>query len=176
MEISICSSMESGSRYINSSRPSSVTDFSLLFSSPESSHQTSNLLFASPSLLRCNAPPLPSTLLSLLPHPYNLARNNPPLSNMRPSTSTFLASAAILALGASAQTNGQIASLDSADSYCFFLPPMVGGDIAANEDAAIAFCNKDNPKAPGAKIFPDGFVLSAHWASTDSWVQITVSE
>ncbi|KAI1319200.1 hypothetical protein EDD11_004594 [Mortierella claussenii] len=50
---------------------------------------------------------------------------------------------------------------------------MVGGDIAANEDAAIAFCNKANPRAPGAKIFPDGFVLSSHWATGDGWVQIT---
>ncbi|KAG0215107.1 hypothetical protein BGX28_000812 [Mortierella sp. GBA30] len=86
-------------------------------------------------------------------------------------TTTLLASAAILAISVSAQ--GQIASLDAADNYCFFLPPMLGGDIAQNEDAAIAFCNKPNPKAPGAKIFPDGFVLSAHWASSDSWVQIT---
>ncbi|KAG0043537.1 hypothetical protein BGZ83_011288 [Gryganskiella cystojenkinii] len=94
---------------------------------------------------------------------------------MRPSTSApiFLAFATLLALGAQAQINGQIASLDSADNYCFFLPPMVGGDIAANEDAAIAFCNKANSKAPGAKIFPEGFVLSAHWATSDSWVQIT---
>ncbi|KAF9571673.1 hypothetical protein EC968_000270 [Mortierella alpina] len=73
----------------------------------------------------------------------------------------------------SVAAQGQIASLDAADNYCFFLPPMVGGDIAQNEDSAIAFCNKANPKAPGAKIFPDGFVLSAHWASSDSWVQIT---
>ncbi|KAG0361625.1 hypothetical protein BG005_007772 [Podila minutissima] len=85
----------------------------------------------------------------------------------------FLASAAVLAMGSTAQINGQIAALDSADSYCFFLPPMVGGDIAANEDQAIAFCNKPNAKAPGAKIFPDGFVQSAHFASGDGWVQIT---
>ncbi|KAF9299601.1 hypothetical protein BGZ88_000021 [Linnemannia elongata] len=86
------------------------------------------------------------------------------------TTTTLLASTALLAL-TSAQ--GQIASVDSADSYCFFLPPMVGGDIAANEDSAIAFCNKENPKAPGAKVFPDGFVASVHWASGDGWVQIT---
>ncbi|KAG9072768.1 hypothetical protein KI688_000546 [Linnemannia hyalina] len=90
---------------------------------------------------------------------------------MRLTTSiTLLASTALLVL-TSAQ--GQIASLDSADSYCFFLPPMVGGDIAANEDSAIAFCNKANPKAPGAKVFPDGFVASVHWATGDSWVQVT---
>ncbi|KAI7825293.1 hypothetical protein BC939DRAFT_386935, partial [Gamsiella multidivaricata] len=85
---------------------------------------------------------------------------------------TFLAaSAALMAIGTSAQ--GQIASLDSDSNYCFFLPPMAGGDIAANEDSAIAFCNQANPKAPGAKVFPDGFVLSAHWATGDGWVQIT---
>ncbi|KAI8602240.1 hypothetical protein EDD21DRAFT_304001 [Dissophora ornata] len=76
-------------------------------------------------------------------------------------------------MGTQAQINGQIASVDSADSYCFFLPPMVGGDIAANEDRAIAFCNKANSRAPGAKIFPTGFVLSTHWASGKDWVQIS---
>ncbi|KAF9933600.1 hypothetical protein FBU30_005039 [Linnemannia zychae] len=89
------------------------------------------------------------------------------------ATTVFAASAAILALGAQAQINGQIASLDSGDNYCFFLPPMVGGDIAANEDRAIAFCNKPNSRAPGAKIFPPGFVLSSHWATGPGWVQIT---
>jgi hypothetical protein len=85
----------------------------------------------------------------------------------------LLASAAVLAIGTQAQ--GQIAALDSADSYCFFLPPMLGGDIAANEDKAIAFCNKPNSRAPGAKVFPEGFVLSAHWATGPGWVQVTVS-
>ncbi|KAG0214671.1 hypothetical protein BGX28_001709 [Mortierella sp. GBA30] len=89
------------------------------------------------------------------------------------ATTLFLASAAVLALGTQAQIKGQIASLDSADNYCFFLPPMVGGDIAANEDKAIAFCNKPNTRAPGAKIFPPGFVLSTHWASGKDWVQIS---
>ncbi|KAG0309838.1 hypothetical protein BGZ98_005378 [Dissophora globulifera] len=72
-----------------------------------------------------------------------------------------------------ASAQGQTASVDSATSYCFFLPPVLGGDIAANEDAAIAFCNQANPKAPGAKIFPAGFVTSVHWATGDGWVQIT---
>lgn len=91
------------------------------------------------------------------------------------ATTLLLASAAVLAVGTQAQINGQIAALDSSDSYCFFLPPMVGGDIAANEDQAIAFCNKANSRAPGAKIFPEGFVLTAHWATGTNWVQITVS-
>ncbi|KAF9433493.1 hypothetical protein BGZ76_009397 [Entomortierella beljakovae] len=89
------------------------------------------------------------------------------------ATTLFLASAAVLAVGTQAQIKGQIAALDSSDSYCFFLPPMVGGDIALNEDRAIAFCNKPNARAPGAKIFPPGFVLTAHWATGKDWVQIT---
>ncbi|GJJ73690.1 hypothetical protein EMPS_06048 [Entomortierella parvispora] len=89
------------------------------------------------------------------------------------ATTLFIASAAVLALGTQAQIKGQIASLDAGDNYCFFLPPMIGGDIAANEDKAIAFCNKPNPKAPGAKIFPPGFVLTSHWATGKDWVQIT---
>ncbi|KAF9927514.1 hypothetical protein FBU30_003105 [Linnemannia zychae] len=84
------------------------------------------------------------------------------------STSTLLA-----LISSSVSAQGQIAALESADSYCFFLPPMVGGDIAANEDSAIAFCNKPNANAPGAKVFPDGFVVSVHWATGDGWVQIT---
>ncbi|KAG0242647.1 hypothetical protein BGW41_003750 [Actinomortierella wolfii] len=87
--------------------------------------------------------------------------------------STFLVSTTIFALGASAQINGQIASVDSASSYCFFLPPMVGGDIAENEDRAIAFCNAPNAKAPGAKIFPEGFVTSVHYATGPDWVQVS---
>ncbi|KAK3832409.1 MAG: hypothetical protein J3R72DRAFT_404594 [Linnemannia gamsii] len=89
------------------------------------------------------------------------------------TTTLFLLLASATTFLASTSAQGQIASLDSADSYCFFLPPMVGGDIAANEDSAIAFCNKPNAKAPGAKVFPDGFVVSTHWATGDGWVQIT---
>lgn len=92
------------------------------------------------------------------------------------ATTIFAASAAVLAMSVQAQINGQIASVDAGDNYCFFLPPMVGGDIAENEDRAIAFCNKPNTRAPGAKIFPPGFVLSSHYATGPGWVQITVSE
>ncbi|KAG0268716.1 hypothetical protein DFQ27_005956 [Actinomortierella ambigua] len=89
------------------------------------------------------------------------------------SLSTIFASALLLAASASAQINGQIASVDSASSYCFFLPPVLGGDIAANEDRAIAFCNAPNAKAPGAKIFPEGFVTSVHFATGPEWIQVS---
>ncbi|KAF9900207.1 hypothetical protein EC991_007775, partial [Linnemannia zychae] len=45
---------------------------------------------------------------------------------------------------------GQIAQVESAENFCFFLPPMEGGNISDNEDRAIAFCTKPMSKAPGA--------------------------
>ncbi|KAF9584890.1 hypothetical protein BGW38_004776 [Lunasporangiospora selenospora] len=67
---------------------------------------------------------------------------------------------------------GRIASVESADNFCFFLPPSAGGGISENEDKAIAFCMKD---APGAKIFPEGFIESAHYLENTEkgWVQVT---
>ncbi|KAG0340794.1 hypothetical protein BG000_011079 [Podila horticola] len=53
---------------------------------------------------------------------------------------------------------------------------IYGGDIAANEDYAIAFCTKPNmPGAPNAGILPAGFIKSANFmADTQKgWVQIT---
>ncbi|KAF9085428.1 hypothetical protein BGX29_000827 [Mortierella sp. GBA35] len=70
---------------------------------------------------------------------------------------------------------GQIAQVESAENFCFFLPPMEGGNIADNEDRAIAFCTKPMTKAPGARIFPEGFIESAHFKENKEkkWVQVT---
>ncbi|KAL1921518.1 uncharacterized protein VTP21DRAFT_11234 [Calcarisporiella thermophila] len=68
---------------------------------------------------------------------------------------------------------GSVASVVSADNFCFFLPPKFGGDIAKAEDNAIAFCTKDMKNAPGAKLFPKGFIQSAHFASGKGYVQVT---
>ncbi|KAF9933998.1 hypothetical protein FBU30_003716 [Linnemannia zychae] len=68
---------------------------------------------------------------------------------------------------------GQIVQIASASSWCMMMPPEAGGDIAANEDRAIAFCTSPDLAAPQAKIFPEGFIQSAHFASGDGYVQIT---
>ncbi|KAG0297108.1 hypothetical protein BGZ96_007659 [Linnemannia gamsii] len=70
---------------------------------------------------------------------------------------------------------GQIAQVESADDFCFFLPPMKGGGISENEDRAVAFCTKPMSKAPGARLFPEGFIESAHFKENkeQNWVQVT---
>ncbi|KAF9155291.1 hypothetical protein BG015_010406 [Linnemannia schmuckeri] len=70
---------------------------------------------------------------------------------------------------------GQIAQVQSAENFCFFLPPMEGGIIADNEDRAVAFCTKPMSKAPGARLFPEGFIESAYFKENkeQNWVQVT---
>ncbi|KAG0049201.1 hypothetical protein BGZ83_005977 [Gryganskiella cystojenkinii] len=89
-----------------------------------------------------------------------------------------IASTALVVLGtaavsAAAPNNGQICQITSASNWCMMMPPMAGGDIAQNEDRAIAFCTNPDAKAPGAKIFPEGFIKSAIFASGNGYVQIT---
>jgi len=49
------------------------------------------------------------------------------------------------------------------------------GSISDNEDKAIAFCTKKLANAPGAKLFPKGFIESAHFKENKekNWVQVT---
>ncbi|KAF9978956.1 hypothetical protein BGZ73_007843 [Actinomortierella ambigua] len=70
---------------------------------------------------------------------------------------------------------GQTAAMNNVRDFCWFLPPVVGGNIAANEDRAVAFCTRDQKNAPNANIFPAGFIQSAHWVAntTNHWVQVT---
>ncbi|KAF9393205.1 hypothetical protein CPC16_002573 [Podila verticillata] len=71
---------------------------------------------------------------------------------------------------------GQIAAVESADNFCFFLPPQDSNrNISDNEDKAIAFCTKKLDNAPGAQLFPEGFIQSAHFKrdTEKDWVQVT---
>lgn len=67
-----------------------------------------------------------------------------------------------------------------------FLPSSPGGmddnngkvdtnAIAKSEKSAIAFCVKSNANAPGAKIFPTGFIQSSHFFhnTTANYIQVT---
>ncbi|KAG0322767.1 hypothetical protein BGZ99_003155 [Dissophora globulifera] len=74
-----------------------------------------------------------------------------------------------------ATVTGQTAALISASQYCIFLPPKKGGNIADNEDKAVAFCNKAISTAPKAGILPTGFIKSIHFVhdTTKNYVQIT---
>ncbi|KAG0362707.1 hypothetical protein BC939DRAFT_441468 [Gamsiella multidivaricata] len=72
-------------------------------------------------------------------------------------------------------TYGQTAALVSASEYCLFLPPLQGGDIAENEDRAVAFCNVPIASAPNAGILPTGFIKTLNFVenTSEQWVQIT---
>ncbi|KFH74074.1 hypothetical protein MVEG_01287 [Podila verticillata NRRL 6337] len=87
-----------------------------------------------------------------------------------------IATLAILALATTVSANGkpgQIVQITSATNWCMMMPPVRGGDIAQNEDRAVAFCTQDSPLAPKARLFPDGFIRAAHFAQGDGYVQIT---
>jgi hypothetical protein len=103
---------------------------------------------------------------------------------MKASISLAIASIATVLLSSvsyaapvdSAAASGQTAVIFSATDYCIFLPPKYGGDIAASEDVAVAFCTKPNlPGAPNARVLPAGFIASSHYVvnSQKGYVQIT---
>ncbi|KAF8932256.1 hypothetical protein BGZ58_007140 [Dissophora ornata] len=74
------------------------------------------------------------------------------------------------------KTMGQTGAILSQTDFCIFLPPKFGGDIALNEDRAVAFCTKANmPSAPNAQVLPAGFIQTAHFVAntTANWVQVT---
>ncbi|KAG0206695.1 hypothetical protein BGX28_001894 [Mortierella sp. GBA30] len=70
---------------------------------------------------------------------------------------------------------GQTGVILNQTDFCVFLPPMVGGDIAANEDRAVAFCTKPNLPGANAQVLPKGFIQSAHFVANtqNNWVQVT---
>lgn len=72
--------------------------------------------------------------------------------------------------------SGQTGAIWDVNNFCIFLPPSYGGDIAANEDRAVAFCTKNNVYgATNARVLPGGFIQSAHFVSNPSkgYVQVT---
>ncbi|KAG0245599.1 hypothetical protein B0O80DRAFT_451090 [Mortierella sp. GBAus27b] len=71
---------------------------------------------------------------------------------------------------------GQMGVIQDDKKYCIFLPPDFGGDIAANEDRAVAYCTQaDIPGAPKARVLPEGFIKSAHFITDTqrNYIQIT---
>ncbi|KAF9325839.1 hypothetical protein BG006_010693 [Podila minutissima] len=71
---------------------------------------------------------------------------------------------------------GQAGVVLSQTAFCLWLPPVYGGDIAANEDRAVAFCTKPNmPGAANAGVLPAGFIQSAHFVTDTQkgYVQVT---
>ncbi|KAF9351125.1 hypothetical protein BGX26_010795 [Mortierella sp. AD094] len=72
---------------------------------------------------------------------------------------------------------GYIAAIDSPTEFCFPLPPDPAKEtVAEAEYHAVSYCTSPNVKgAVGAKVFPDNFIVSAHYKKDESsqWVQTT---
>jgi len=70
-------------------------------------------------------------------------------------------------------TAALVATVVNGTLFCSFLPPTFGGDIAGSEGDAVAFCTAATPDAPGANIYPAGFIKTAHFATGNGYVQVT---
>ncbi|CAO3634266.1 unnamed protein product [Cunninghamella blakesleeana] len=62
--------------------------------------------------------------------------------------------------------------LKSDTSFCSFLPPQPGDDVGGTEENGIPFCT-DTSLGSDSQVFPSGFIVSAHYAETDSYAQVT---
>ncbi|KAI8091225.1 uncharacterized protein B0P05DRAFT_526627 [Gilbertella persicaria] len=60
--------------------------------------------------------------------------------------------------------------LNSETAFCSFLPPNTGDDVGSTENDGKPFCTDDSL---GGEAFPTGFIQTAHFASTDDYVQVT---
>ncbi|RIA87257.1 hypothetical protein C1645_777670 [Glomus cerebriforme] len=73
-----------------------------------------------------------------------------------------------------APTGGLNVTVESEQLFCSFLPKTQGETIGASESDAVPYCTQANPpNAPGATAFPDGFIKTAHFVTTDTYVQVT---
>ncbi|GAA5806847.1 hypothetical protein MFLAVUS_000195 [Mucor flavus] len=83
--------------------------------------------------------------------------------------------ATISLLVATVSAKGQIAQVIDANNFCVFLPPSDSTNriISDTEWNANAFCLGNNPLAIGAEKLASGFIKSAHYVKTDTYVQVT---
>ncbi|ORZ12830.1 hypothetical protein BCR42DRAFT_420053 [Absidia repens] len=73
------------------------------------------------------------------------------------------------------QVAGQLSQVVDANNFCLYLPPpdSKNRNIADTEWNAQAFCMGNTPKALKANKMPEGFIQSAHFVATDTYVQVT---
>jgi hypothetical protein len=68
---------------------------------------------------------------------------------------------------------GREVAIKSQTDFCLFLPPHPGDDVATTEDTGVLYCAKGTAGAPGAKTFPSGFITTAHYAKSSTYIQVT---
>jgi hypothetical protein len=82
------------------------------------------------------------------------------LSNKLTFFTTLVLALSAVALG---EPTTKKVTIKSEARFCLLLPPKPGGGISDNEDRSISFCTEPIGAIPHAKIFPDGFIQSAHY-------------
>ncbi|KAI9472281.1 MAG: hypothetical protein EXX96DRAFT_583516 [Benjaminiella poitrasii] len=94
---------------------------------------------------------------------------------MLTQSSLLFTSALLLFASSLVNASGQIAQVIDATDFCIFLPPSnsTNRNIADTEWNANAFCLGTVPLATGAEKLPTGFITSAHYVKTDTYVQVT---
>lgn len=83
---------------------------------------------------------------------------------------TFLIASLVNALPAVKRATKYAIQVKSATAFCSFMPPHPGNDVGGTENNGIPFCTSANL---GGKVFPTGFIKSAHYVSTSAYSQIT---
>lgn len=76
----------------------------------------------------------------------------------------------VMALPFQKRSTGVDIDLKSEKDFCTYLPPHPGELISATENDADPFCSVAKTYA---STFPAGFIQSAHFLRTDTYVQIT---
>ncbi|KAI9300622.1 hypothetical protein BJ944DRAFT_244029 [Cunninghamella echinulata] len=86
---------------------------------------------------------------------------------------TILATLNVIAFAIPIEKRGAYTiQLNSNSSFCSFMPPHPGDDVGATEDNAIPFCTQAKLSNTG-NVFPSGFIQSAHFKKTTTYVQVT---
>lgn len=67
---------------------------------------------------------------------------------------------------------GYTIKLTSGTAFCSFLPPHPGDDVGGTEENGIPFCSTSSLSSSG-KVFPTGFIKSAHFVQKANYVQVT---
>lgn len=65
---------------------------------------------------------------------------------------------------------GASISVNSSQDFCSYLPPSPGKSVSATERDATPFCTNSTSYADA---FPPGFIKSAHFLRTPTYVQVT---
>ncbi|KAI8063210.1 hypothetical protein BC940DRAFT_307823 [Gongronella butleri] len=67
---------------------------------------------------------------------------------------------------------GYTIHLNSQTAFCSFMPPKPGDDVGGTEEHGIPQCSAANLSSSG-KVFPTGFIVSAHFVQKSTYVQVT---